>query len=430
MSTIPDAASGTARTQSAPRRVALAGGIGTLVEYYDFALYGYMATIIAPLFFPSDDPVAALLSTLIVFALAYVVRPLGGIFFGHIGDKYGRRKALMITIIGIGLANTAIGLLPTHATIGILAPTLLILVRVIQGFFAGGEVGGAATVIAEAAPPGKKAAFGAFVPMGTNGGFALASAVAGIVTGIATADQLNDWAWRIPFLIALPLTIICFLVRRTLPDIDKELDLSSKHSVPLLRVLRHYPGSLAKALGIGIAMQGGAYIGLTFMTIYLVNNLGYNRTNVYWLTTGIIILAVAAMPLTGRLSDRIGPLKVALIGILGYTILTYPALVVMGMGNFLFASIAYFFIMINMSFLQVASFTLSPQLFDDEVRYTGMALVTNFSVVIAGGSAPYVATLLVEKTGDLRSPYYFVLVASCIGLIAVATLWKQRKTLG
>ena len=411
------------------KRVALAGGAGTVIEYYDFALYGYMATIIAPLFFPGEKPVTALLSTLAVFALGYVIRPVGGIVFGHIGDRYGRRLALLTTIVGIGVANTMVGLLPTYAVAGVAAPILLVAVRVVQGFFAGGEVGGAATVISEAAPAGKKARFGAFTPMGTNAGFALASAIAGIVTGLTTVDQLSTWGWRIPFLLGLPLTILCYAARRLLPNIDAAIEHATKHSVPLFEVVRHYPGALLKALGIGIAVQGGAYIGLTFMTIYLVNNLEYDRNSVYWLTTAVIIVAVSIMPFTGRLADRIGSLKVALIGILGYAVLTYPALALMGLHNFALAGVAYLLIVINMSFLQVASFTVSPQLFNDRVRYTGMALVTNCSVVIAGGSAPYVATLLVERTGDLRSPYYFVAVACGIGLVSVAALWKRRNEL-
>lgn len=161
------------------RRVALAGGIGTLIEYYDFALYGYLAVVIAPIFFPGSDPTAGLLSTLAVFALAYVIRPLGGIAFGHVGDRFGRRTALLVTVVGIGLANTAVGLLPTFAAAGVAATLLLVLVRCAQGFFAGGEVGGAATIISEAAPPGRKGKWSAFTPMGTNAGFAVAAFAVG-----------------------------------------------------------------------------------------------------------------------------------------------------------------------------------------------------------------------------------------------------------
>ncbi|MEV0068142.1 MFS transporter [Amycolatopsis sp. NPDC050768] len=413
------------RTAKEVRRVGLAGGIGTLIEYYDYALYGYVSAIIAPLFFPGKDPVASLLAVLAVFALSYVIRPIGGIVFGWVGDRFGRKRALLVTVVGIGLANTAIGVLPTYAMAGVLAPVLLLVVRLAQGFFAGGEVGGAATVISEAAPPGKKARYGAFTPMGTNAGFAIASAAVGIVSGVLAADQLSSWGWRIPFLIGLPLTVVCYLARRMLPDIDRDVT-TARHGFPLTSALRDYPGALVKATALGIGVQGAAYIGSTFISIYLVTNLHYAKSPVYWITAAVTLVAVGLMPFTGRLADRIGPLKVAVIGLVGYAVITYPGFLLMDVGNLGLAALGYVLIMVNMAFLQVASYTVTPQLFPDEVRYTGTALATNISVVIAGGTAPYIGTWLVSATDDLRSPYYFVLTTSLVGLIAVAAMRKRR----
>lgn len=416
-------------TESAVRRVALAGGIGTVIEYYDYALFGYASTIIAPLFFPNEDPVAALLSTLAVFALSYVIRPVGGIVFGWVGDRLGRRQALLITILGVGVATTLVGVLPTYASIGLLAPILLFLVRLAQGFFAGGELGGAATVISENAPAGKRTRYGAYVPMGTNGGYALASAAIGMVGALLGDGDLNSWGWRIPFRITLPLTIFCYFVRRTIPDIDKEVEHSGSHTFPLFSAFRTYPGALLKGLGLGIAVQGGAFIGSTFIAIYLVADLGYPKRAVFWVTAGVTLVAVLLMPLTGRLADRIGVLPVAFTGIIGYAALTYPALILMNLHNLALATLAYILIIVNMSFLQVASFTLTPRLFPDAVRYTGTALVTNMAVVIAGGTAPFIGTLLISLTGDLRSPYYFVAATCFIGLVTLVFLRRDRAVL-
>jgi MFS transporter, MHS family, proline/betaine transporter len=423
-----DAPRTSVRDTTSVRRVVAAGGLGTLIEYYDYALYGYVATIIAPLFFPGHDPVASLLSVLAVFALSYVVRPIGGIFFGWIGDRYGRRRALLVTVLGIGAANTAIGILPTYAMVGVFAPILLVIVRIAQGFFAGGEVGGAATVISEAAPPGKKARYGAFTPMGTNGGFAIASAAVGVVAGVLAQNQLDSWGWRIPFLLGLPLTVLCYLARRMLPDIDKNVELSGAHRFPLVSAFRNYPKALLQAIALGIGVQGAAYIGSTFITIYLVTNLHYPKSAVYWITAAVTLWAVALMPLTGRLADRIGSLKVATIGLAGYTAITYPGFLLMDHASLGLASLGYLLIMTNMAFLQVASYTITPQLFADEVRYTGTALATNVSVVIAGGTAPYIATWLVANTHNLRSPYFFVATTSIIGLFAVLSIWRTRGT--
>lgn len=180
-------------TRQKARRAAVAGGVGTLIEYYDFSLYGFMAVVIAPMFFPSDDPVTSLLSALAVFGTAYLIRPLGGIVFGHIGDRFGRKKALMATLVCMGIGSTAMGLLPTPEQIGVWATVLLVIVRLLQGFSAGGEVGGAATFISESAPPQRKATYGAFTPVGSTGGFAMAAGVAGAVTALTTDAQMESW---------------------------------------------------------------------------------------------------------------------------------------------------------------------------------------------------------------------------------------------
>ncbi|MEV4603876.1 MFS transporter [Amycolatopsis sp. NPDC049253] len=415
----PAASQGDARSI---RKIVLAGSLGTLIEYYDWALYGYVAAIIAPLFFPGGDPTAALLSTLAVFALSYVIRPIGGIFFGAFGDKFGRRPALLVTVVGIGLANTAIGFLPTYASVGVLAPILLLIVRIAQGFFAGGEVGGAATVITEAAPPGKKGWYASFVPVGTNGGFAIASAAVGLVSGLVTTSAMNEWAWRIPFWAGLPLTIVCFLARRFLPRIDN--DESPRHGFPLISAFRSYPGPLIKGILLGIGVQGTAYVGATFLSIYLITSLHYAKTPVYWITAGGTLFGVLMTPLAGRLVDRIGSVNVTIIGLATYAIVTYPALVIMDFNNLFLAGVGYFVVAVNMATAQAGNYTLTPQLFGPEVRYTGTALVTNVSVVIAGGTAPYICTWLVSSTGNLRSPYFFVLGVSLIG---IATLLTMRR---
>src|SRR5262249_23628756 len=388
------------------RKVAAAGGLGTLIEYYDYALYGYVSTIIAPLFFPGHDPVASLLSVLAVFALSYVVRPIGGVFFGWVGDRFRRRPAPLVTVIGIGAATTALGLLPTYAVVGVLAPILLVLVRITQGFFAGGEVGGAATVISEAAPPGKKARYGAFTPMGTNGGFALASAAVGVVAGVLAEHPLDSWGWRSPFLLGLPLTVLCYMARRMLPDIDKNITHAGSHGFPLIAAFRQYPKALIQATALGIGVQGAAYIGSTFISIYLVTSLHYPKSTVYWVTAAVTLWAVALMPFTGRLADHTGALKGAALGLAGHAANTYPGLLLMDHHSLALAALGYLLIMTNMAFLQVASFTITPALFPDEVRYTGTALATNISVVIAGGTAPYIATWLVAHTHNLRAPYF------------------------
>ncbi|PJK18229.1 MULTISPECIES: MFS transporter [Mycolicibacterium] len=408
------------------KRIALAGGVGTLIEYYDYALYGYATTVIAPLFFPSSDPVASLLSALAVFALSYVIRPVGGIVFGAVGDRLGRKRALLITILGVGVATSLVGILPTYATVGLWAPVMLFVLRLAQGFFAGGEMGGAATVISEFAPPAKRSRFGAYVPIGCNAGYAVASGAMGVVAGLMTDANLTEWGWRIPFLVALPLTIFCYVIRRRLPDMDAIAQGAAKHGFPFISLLRQYPKPLLKGLGLGIGIQGGAFIGSTFIAIYLVADLGYPKSAVYWITCGVQLFSVSVMPFTARWADRIGLWPVAIFGLTGYALLTYPALVLMDRDSLVIATLGYMLIIINMSLLQVSAYSLIPRLFPEEVRYTGSALIINLAVVIAGGTAPFIATLLVRVTGDLRSPTLYVVATSVIGLIAMISLRNSK----
>ena len=409
------------------RRAALAGGVGTLIEYYDFSLYGYMAVVIAPMFFPSDDPVTSLLSALAVFGTAYLIRPLGGIVFGHIGDRFGRKKALMATLICMGVGSTAMGLLPTPAQIGIWATVLLVLIRVFQGFSAGGEVGGSATFISESTPPHLKATYGSFTPLGSTGGFALAAAVAGIVSALTTDVQMESWGWRIPFLLALPLTLFCLWVRTRVSETHEVSESSDAPHSPVGSVFRRQPRALLQATTISAAVNGTAYIGLTYMAIHLSKQLGYDTSPVYWVTTLAIGIAALSMPLGGLLGDRIGLTRLMTLGFVGFIVLTYPMMGIMQHSLFI-AAVAFIVIMMNSVATQVGAYTLLPQLFDKRSRYTGVAMGWNLGVIIAGGSAPFFAVWLVEQTGNILAPSFFVIALALVGLLAVTTIRGRHTT--
>lgn len=406
------------------KRAAVSGFVGTLIEYYDFSLYGYMAVIIAPLFFPSGDPTVSLLAALAVFGTAYVVRPLGGIVFGHIGDKYGRKKALLGTLICMGIGSTLMGLLPTFDQLGYFATALLVLVRLLQGFSAGGEVGGSATFISESSPPHMKATFGAFTPMGSTGGFAVAAAVAGAVTAFTTPEQMTSWGWRIPFLLALPLTLLCVWARTRVKETYEGTPQKKEHS-PVGAVFRLQTKALLQSTAISAATNGTAYIGLTYISIHLVKQLGYPAGNVYWVATLAIGLSALLMPLGGYIGDRIGLRRLMLVGLIGYIVLTYPMMGLMER-SLSIAAWAYIVLMLNTVATQVSAYTLLPLLFKPEYRYTGVATGWNLGVIIAGGTAPYVAVKLVQMTGNKQSPAYFVVVAAVIGLIGILSIRNDQ----
>ncbi|WP_280784709.1 MFS transporter [Rhodococcus opacus] len=413
------------------RRAAIAGGVGTLIEYYDFSAYAVLAVVLGPIFFPSDQPAVSVLLALAVFGSAYLARPLGGWFFGRLGDRRGRRNALVWTVVAMGTFSGLLGLLPTYASAGVIAPILLVILRLAQGFSAGGEIGGAATYVAESAPPGKRGLYGSLTPVGSTAGFSVAAAVVGLVSALVSADQMATWGWRIPFLISLPLAVICLWVRLKLEDTAEFEEMTERHEVvrsPLLEVIRKNPRELAKAVGIAVAQAGTGYIGLAYFATFLIGTAGFDKKEVYWASAIGIALACATYPLIGSLTDRHGRKPVMMSAFVLFLVLAWPAFLLLG-GTSSIGVVALVYI-VYMTISGMTQVPIGPQfaeLFPRRVRYTGVSLSYNAGTVLAGGTAPYIAAQLVKSTGNSMSPAYWVIGMSMIGIIAVATLQETSR---
>lgn len=412
-----------------PWRAAMAAGVGTAIEYYDFQLYGVLAVTLSTLFFVGQDPNAALLSTFAIFGGAFLARPLGGIFFGWYGDRKGRTAALMATIIGIGLASTVIGLLPTYATVGLLAPMLLLLCRLLQGFFAGGEITGAATYVAECSPAHRRGFFGAFNPAAATIGLSLATGVAGLVTLLLGEKNLMEWGWRIPFLLSIPLIILCVWARSRIEDSPsfKKMLATQKptdHS-PLSLVFRDYKKNLTQVFLIAFAQNAAGYVGVVYLSTHLIRTLGFDPQAVFWTVSIVTFVSAFLMPFTGGLSDKYGRKPILSIGLLLYVVLVPITMKVAAYGNFSIAAIAVAISIIPFILVQSVGYPLYAELFPTKVRYTGVSFSFNFATILGGGTAPFIASWLTTVTGSSMAPALYVMVVAFIGL---ATLFTVKET--
>lgn len=430
---LPDA-SAPATTQSTAggtaRKAALAAAAGSAIEYYEFGVYGYMAGIIGPLFFPSANATAALMAILAVFGSAFLMRPIGGIVLGRIGDRIGRRAVLLVTVIGMGIATGAIGLLPVTATAGLLGPALLLLIRLAQGFFAGGEVTGAAAYVAESAPAGRRGFYGAFTPVGVAIGGALAATVCGMTTGLLTPEQVQAWGWRVPFLMALPMVAISAIVRRRIEEsvAFRQLQAHSEPpKAPLREVLSEHLGAVTRVLVLAFGQNVGYWVGLVFMNLYMTTYLKYDKTTVYWIMAFVSLSMAVLMPLWGALSDRIGRRRVLAIGFAGYLVLVLPMMRLMDSHSIGLAFLAMMVLALPMPVVQSVGYPTYTEQFPTRVRYTGMAFSFNFGAILGGGVTPYVATALIGSTGNLLSPAYLLMGGAAISLLALLSVRETAK---
>ncbi|WP_078916040.1 MFS transporter [Streptomyces viridochromogenes] len=395
--TSPPATPGTARTK-APR-VAAASLVGTTIEYYDFAVYGTAsALVLGPAFFPSGNATVSSLAAFLTFAAAFVARPLGVALFGTIGDRLGRRRALVASLLLMGVATVGVGLLPTYETAGLLAPVLLVTLRLLQGVSMGGEWGGAVLLAAEHAPPGRRALYASIPNIGPSLGFLLSSAVILPTLNIAGRDGFTDWAWRIPFLLSTVLVVVGLWVRTTVsesPRFTPPAGMPTPTSrFPLGTLLARHPGRLL--LGIGAALGGSAvyYLTIVYSLSYGPKELGIPQNT---MLTAASVGAAAGIAVTlpaARLADRIGRRPVMLAGAVGCVVWAVPMYASLSSRDPWVITGAYTvgLMLLALMFSPVAAFL--PELFPARLRYTGASAAFILANTLGGGFAPLVATWL------------------------------------
>ena len=412
------------------KRAVTAGAIGNFVEWYDYSVYGFFATIIASQFFPSDDRVASLLATFAVFAVAFFMRPVGAFVFGHYGDTIGRRNTLAAAIILMGIATLMIGVLPSYAQIGVLAPILLVIARLLQGFSAGGEWSGSAAFMVEYAPENNRGLYGSWQQVSIVAGLLVGSGMGGLLGTVLSEDALNAWGWRIPFILGMVVALVGLYLRLRIEDTPAFRIIEVKEEVTQAPVKEsftaHWRESLT-AIGFTLAWTVAYYILLTYMPTYVSETLGIPLTQALLSNAIGLVALMALIPFTAVLSDRIGrkPLLIASSALIA--LLTYPL--------FLLAStqVLVFIVLAQVLFGVIISLFSGPgpaalvEMFPTNVRYSALGVSYNIAVAAFGGTAPFLATYLISLTGSNFSPGFYLIAAAVVTLIVVSTMKETYR---
>ena len=413
------------------RRAIVGASVGNMVEWFDFAVYGYLAVTLGAVFFPSEDPTISLLSSFAVFGVAFVMRPLGGLFFGPLGDRIGRQRTLAAVIILMSISTFAIALLPGYATIGIWAPILLVLARLLQGFSAGGEFGGASAFIAEYSPDNRRGFLVSWLEFSTLIGFILGSTSVLVLSSVLTEEALTSWGWRIPFLIAGPLGLIGLYIRLRLDDTPEFRALESAGEVsqsPFKETVTQNWKPILQVAGLVIIQNAGFYIVLTYMQTYITEQLGFSTTSASLSTMLTLLVGMVLIPPLGALSDRVGRKPVLMASCVGFVVLTYPLFLLLNAGNLAGAIAAHVALGALLAVYLSTTIAALTELFPTRVRYGGFSIGYNVSVAIFGGAAPFLATYLISVTGNPLSPAFYLIAAAIATAVTLLTIKETART--
>jgi MFS transporter, MHS family, shikimate and dehydroshikimate transport protein len=404
------------------RIVALASLIGTTIEWYDFFLYGTAAALVFNrLFFPNSDPLMGTLYAFGTYAVGFFARPFGGIVIGHYGDKVGRKSMLVLTLVIMGVATFLIGLLPTYAQIGPWAAVALIVLRIAQGFGVGGEWGGAVLMAVEHAPPGRRGFYGSWPQIGVPAGLVLSTFVFAMFARLPE-DQFLSWGWRVPFLLSALLVGVGLLIRMRIvetPAFAKVKESATEVRQPIVEVLRTYPKEVLLAMGARFAENGAFYIYSVFVLVYATQQVKIPQQIVLNAMLFAAACELAAIPIYGALSDRLGRRPVYLFGAIMTAVLAYPLFLLLDTGSTPLVVLALFLVFI---FSHAAMYgpqaAFLSEMFGTRVRYSGASLGAQLSSVIAGGLSPFIATALLRSYGKSALALYLIFMA-IVTIIAV-----------
>jgi MHS family proline/betaine transporter-like MFS transporter len=415
--------------------------VGNTMEWYDVGVFGYLITTMGPVFLPESDPTTQTLFLLGTFAATFIARPLGGVIFGWLGDKMGRQKVLAATLMLMAASTFAIGLLPGYAQIGLWAAGLLVFLKIIQGFSTGGEYAGATTFVSEYSPDKRRGYFASFLDLGSYMGFAIGAALVSVLQLTLGQAAMEEWGWRIPFLIAGPLGLIAVYFRSKIEEspqfqatMDAQEDLA-KHAAASdgavvkgpVGIVKAYWRSIIVAMVLVAAANTAGYALTSYMPTYLTESKGYDPVHGTLLTIPVLVVMSLCIPLTGKLSDRIGRRPVLWIGAVSTVVLAIPAFLLIGIGEIWSTLTGLALIAFPVTFYVANLASALPAQFPTSSRYGAMGIAYNFSVAIFGGTTPFIVAALIGATGNDMMPAYYLMATSLIGAVAIYFLKESAR---
>ncbi|ADX71638.1 MFS transporter [Pseudarthrobacter phenanthrenivorans] len=415
--------------------------VGNTMEWYDVGVFGYLITTMGPVFLPESDPTTQTLFLLGTFAATFIARPLGGVIFGWLGDKMGRQKVLAATLMLMAASTFAIGLLPGYAQIGLWAAGLLVLLKIIQGFSTGGEYAGATTFVSEYSPDKRRGFFASFLDLGSYMGFAIGAALVSALQLTLGQETMEEWGWRIPFLIAGPLGLIAVYFRSKIEEspqfqatLDAQEDLAKNAAASdqatakgPVGIVKAYWRSIIVAMVLVAAANTAGYALTSYMPTYLTESKGYDPVHGTLLTIPVLVVMSLCIPLTGKLSDKIGRRPVLWIGAVSTVVLAIPAFMLIGVGEIWSTLAGLALIAFPVTFYVANLASALPAQFPTSSRYGAMGIAYNFSVAIFGGTTPFIVAALIGATGNDMMPAYYLMATSLVGAVAIYFLKESAQ---
>lgn len=415
----------TSATRASPwtlRRVVTAGVIGNVLEWYDFAVYGFFAPVLAAQFFPAADPRVSLLASFAAFAVGFLMRPVGAAIFGHIGDRYGRARALLFSIATMAVPTVLMGLLPTYETIGISASVLIVALRMCQGIAVGGEFTASIVFLAENAPPRRRGFFASFSMFGATTGTMLGSAVGGLLTSVLSAEALASWGWRAAFVSGIAVAVVGVVIRRGMFDSPGKAAIAS----PLAVAFRDHRWQMLRVLGLNVASAATYYTLFVYAATWVSQTTTLERATALNITTITIFTFIVVLPIAAWISDRFGRKLMLVVGMSACLLLAYPLLTIMHTGT-VAATAAAQMTFAALLAMQMASIPAAmTEMFPHAVRVSAVSVGYGLAYALFGGSAPAVATWLINRTGNDTAFAWYLMALTAISLVLALTIEDRR----